>query len=70
VSTPQSPFVGSDRQGRGRLVDALRQAPVRKVDLPQIMGWPGQPERAERVAAGLVAEGMVERLGSGRFRLP
>ena len=70
VSTPQSTFVGSDRQGRGRLIDALRQAPVREVDLPAIMGWPDQPERAERVAAGLVAEGMVERLSSGRFRLP
>ena len=70
VSTPQSTFVGSDRQGRGRLIDALRQAPVREVDLPGIMGWPDQPERAERVAAGLVTEGMVERLSSGRFRLP
>ncbi len=70
VSTPQSAFVGSDRQGRGRLIDALRQAPVRQVDLPGVMGWPDQPERAEQVAARLVTEGMVERLRSGRFRLP
>ena len=28
VSTGQSPFAGSDRQGRGRLVEALRSEPV------------------------------------------
>jgi A/G-specific adenine glycosylase len=70
VSTPQSTFAGSDRQGRGRLIDALRLGPVREVDLPEIMGWPGQPDRAERVAAGLMAEGMVVRLSPGRLRLP
>jgi A/G-specific adenine glycosylase len=70
VSTPQSTFVGSDRQGRGRLIDALRLGSVREADLPEIMGWPGQPERAERVAAGLTAEGMVVRLSPGRLRLP
>ncbi len=70
ASTPQSTFVGSDRQGRGRCIDALRLGPVREEDLPAIMGWPDQPERAERVAAGLMAEGMVVRLSSGRLRLP
>jgi A/G-specific adenine glycosylase len=70
VSTPQTTFVGSDRQGRGRLIDALRVSPVQPGDLPAIMGWPDQPERAERVAAGLTAEGMVVRLRSGRLRLP
>jgi A/G-specific adenine glycosylase len=70
VSTPQSTFVGSDRQGRGRLIDALRLGPVTEGDIPEIMGWPDQPERAERVAAGLMAEGMVVPLGSGRVCLP
>jgi A/G-specific adenine glycosylase len=70
VSTAQSAFAGSDRQGRGRLIGALRLGPVRVVDLPEIMGWPDQPDRAERVAAGLVGEGMVARLGSGRLHLP
>ncbi|HWD52708.1 MAG TPA: A/G-specific adenine glycosylase [Acidimicrobiales bacterium] len=70
VSTRQTVFAGSDRQGRGRLIDALRVRPVREVDLPEIMGWPGQPERAARVAAGLMAEGMVVGLGPGRLRLP
>ncbi|MDQ1430086.1 MAG: A/G-specific adenine glycosylase, partial [Actinomycetota bacterium] len=33
ISTRQSTFAGSDRQGRGRLVDALRRGPVATVDL-------------------------------------
>jgi A/G-specific adenine glycosylase len=70
VSTPQSPFPGSDRQGRGRLVDALRLGPVEAGDVPAVMGWSDQPERAERVVAGLVLEGMVVRPGSGRLQLP
>jgi A/G-specific adenine glycosylase len=70
VSTPQTTFVGSDRQGRGQLIDALRLGPVSEGDIPEIMGWPDQPERAERVAAGLMAEGMVVRLGSDRVCLP
>lgn len=68
VSGGQSRFEGSDRQGRGRLVDALRRAPVDAVDLAAIMGWPRDEARAGRVAAGLVAEGMVV-LEDGRFSL-
>jgi A/G-specific adenine glycosylase len=70
VSTGQSRFLGSDRQGRGRLVDALRLAPVEPSDVPAIMGWSDQPERAERVVAGLVLEGMVVRPDAGPLRLP
>lgn len=55
----QSRFEGSDRQGRGRLVDALRVAPVDEDDLPGVMGWPADPERAGRVAATLVADGLA-----------
>jgi A/G-specific adenine glycosylase len=50
VSRGQSRFDGSDRQGRGRLVEALRSAPVTKADLARAMGWPDDPARAERVA--------------------
>jgi A/G-specific adenine glycosylase len=57
--TRQSAFAGSDRQGRGRLVDALRRAPVPEGDLAAAAGWPDQPERAARVAAGLVADGLA-----------
>jgi A/G-specific adenine glycosylase len=70
VSTPQSTFAGSDRQGRGRLIDALRRGPVVSAQVPGAMGWPDQSERVERVLAALVAEGMVVLLPSGVVALP
>ncbi len=57
----QSPFDGSDRQGRGRLVDALRRGAVDHADIPAAMGWPDDAERAERVAATLLADGLAVR---------
>lgn len=61
ASVPQSRFDGSDRQGRGRLVAALRRGPVRStpVELASVMGWPEDPDRAARVAATLVADGLA-----------
>lgn len=56
---PQSRFEGSDRQGRGRLVDALRRAEVDHADLAVAMGWPDDVERAERVAATVAADGLA-----------
>ena len=64
VGTGQPRFEGSDRQGRGRLVDALCRGPVARADLPAVMGWPGDPARAERVADGLVADGLALDTGS------
>jgi A/G-specific adenine glycosylase len=64
VSGPQSPFEGSDRQGRGRLVDALRRGPVARADLAAVMGWPHDPDRAERVAATVERDGLAVRLGT------
>ena len=61
VSGRQSRFEGSDRQGRGRLVDALRHGPVS--DVATATGWPEDPERAERVAQTLVADGLAVRVG-------
>jgi len=55
----QSTFDGSDRQGRGRLVDALRRGPVAQEGLAVAAGWPEESERAARVAAGLVADGLA-----------
>ena len=63
VGRRQSAFVGSDRQGRGRLVDALRRGPVALDGLDRAAGWPDQHERALRVAAGLVADGLAELTG-------
>jgi A/G-specific adenine glycosylase len=69
ISTPQSTFAGSDRQGRGRLVDALRVAPVAASDLAGVMGWPDDPDRATHVAATLLADGLAVR-EAGEYRLP
>ena len=55
----QSAFAGSDRQGRGRLVAALRRAPVAAADVPAATGWPDDPDRARRVAAGVVTDGLA-----------
>ena len=70
VSTPQSAFAGSDRQGRGRLIDVLRTGEVRADGVAAAAGWPGDPGRAGRVAMGLVEEGLVIRDGTGTLRLP
>ena len=59
----QGSFPGSDREGRGRLVQALRRAPVPVSELAAAAGWPGDAERAARVAAALVAEGLAVRRG-------
>jgi A/G-specific adenine glycosylase len=60
-SARQTRFEGSDRQGRGRLVAALRTGPVFPESLLAACGWPGDAERARRVADALVAEGMARR---------
>ena len=70
TSGRQSVFEGSDRQGRGRLVDALRLGPVASVDLPATMGWPDDPARAERVAATLVIDGLAAVTRDGDLALP
>jgi A/G-specific adenine glycosylase len=68
-SRPQSRFAGSDRQGRGALVDALRRGPVPDDRLPAVMGWPDDPGRAARVAATVVADGLAVRTPAG-YALP
>ena len=70
VSTPQSRFEGSDRQARGRLVDALRSGPVPRERAATVAGWPDDPGRAERMVDILVGEGLVVSDGSGDLRLP
>lgn len=69
VGAGQPRFDGSDRQGRGRLVDALCRGPVAVDHIAAVMGWPDDPARADRVAAGLVDDGLAVRHG-GVLRLP
>ncbi len=68
VSGGQSKFEGSDRQGRGRLVDALRLGPVDGADLAATMGWPDDEARAERVARTLVTDNLAITDGT-RYQL-
>ncbi|MEX2548658.1 MAG: A/G-specific adenine glycosylase [Nitriliruptoraceae bacterium] len=69
VSGRQTAFVGSDRQGRGRLVQALRTGAVDLQRVPDVAGWPDEPSRARRVADGLVGEGLAEYV-DGQLALP
>jgi A/G-specific adenine glycosylase len=70
VGRRQSSFAGSERQGRGRLVDALRAGPVDAASLPGACGWPGQAARARQVAAALVTDGLAVQDEAGSLRLP
>jgi A/G-specific adenine glycosylase len=70
VSTAQSAFAGSDRQGRGRLVAALRRGDLSPDQIPSAMGWPDDLSRAARVLDGLLRDGLVVRDAGGVVRLP
>jgi A/G-specific adenine glycosylase len=68
-SGPQSTFTGSDRQGRGRLVQALRTGPLGVERVADAAGWPDDPDRARRVADRLVGDGLAEYV-DGQLALP
>jgi A/G-specific adenine glycosylase len=69
TSGPQSRFEGSDRQGRGRLVQALRTGPLELERVADAAGWPDDPDRARRVADSLVGDGLAE-YADGQLALP
>lgn len=66
---PAQRYEGTDRQARGRLLAVLRESaapvPRRRLDA----AWPDAVQRM-RALDGLVADGLVEPLARGRFRLP
>ena len=69
VSAVQAPFEGSDRQGRGRLVEALRSGPQPATAAAHVMGLEDDPPRARRIVASLRRDGLVvER--DGALQLP
>jgi A/G-specific adenine glycosylase len=71
VAGGQSPFEGSDRQGRGRLVDELRRSgTVAASRLAIACGWPDDPSRARAAADSLVADGLAAWSPTGSLTLP
>lgn|GEM_PF-117779 len=70
VSVRQARFAGSDRQGRGRLVRAACDGPLARSDLAVVLGWPDGYERAERIARGLIDDGLLLEDPSGALVLP
>jgi A/G-specific adenine glycosylase len=59
TSRPQARFDGSDRQGRGRILAALRiGASVALAELDTVTHW-GDAERSRRVADALVVDGLA-----------
>jgi A/G-specific adenine glycosylase len=62
-------YAGTDRQVRGRLLAVLREAvaPVPQSALDAV--W-DEPVQRARALDGLVADGLVEPLADGQYRLP
>jgi A/G-specific adenine glycosylase len=67
VSTPQPGFEGSDRQARGRLMKALGEGPVARIEVAAIMQR--DEATAARLMDDLVREGMC-RPDRSTVRLP
>ncbi|HEY2213823.1 MAG TPA: A/G-specific adenine glycosylase, partial [Acidimicrobiales bacterium] len=61
---PQPKFAGSDRQGRGRLLEALRSGALPEGVIAETCGWPDDAIRATRIAQALVSEGFAEWVAS------
>jgi A/G-specific adenine glycosylase len=70
VSKGQSTFAGSFRQGRGRLVAALRSGPIGAESVALAAGWPDDPARADEAVASLIADGLAIIDEDGSVTLP
>ena len=57
----QGLFAGSDREARGRLVEALRRGPI--ADAALACGYPDDTERVARIVEGVVADGFATARG-------
>ena len=68
VKRPQ-PFVGTDRQVRGRLMAVLRDAPAAVTAEALATAW-DEPVQRARALDGLVADGLVDPLPNGTYALP
>lgn len=68
VSSRQPRFEGSDRQARGRLLAALATGALHSEQVAEAAGLADDPQRADRLVAGLVEEGLATHSG-GRYHL-
>jgi A/G-specific adenine glycosylase len=66
---PVQTYAGTDRQVRGRLLGVLRESAdaVDRAALDAV--WDDDVQR-DRALAGLLADGLVQLAGAGRYRLP
>jgi A/G-specific adenine glycosylase len=64
----QAAFAGSDRQVRGAIMATLRDASTSRTT-EQLMPVDSDQEQYERALVSLLADGLVEKLKSGRYRL-
>jgi A/G-specific adenine glycosylase len=65
----QAPYEGSDRQARGAVLRALRDADGHVLPLDDVLGrWPDRLQR-DRAIDSLIADGLAEAVG-GALRLP
>lgn len=67
---PGQAWVGTDRQIRGTILAVLREHAGPLPASTVLASWPSEPERAARCLAGLVADGLVERLPQSEVSLP
>lgn len=65
----QPTYEGSDRQARGRLLEALRAADRPLTARALATCWPDVEQR-ERALAGLLTDGLVAAVPRGRYTLP
>jgi len=62
VSRPQARFAGSDRQLRGRLVEALRGGSIMVDKLADTIGC-DDPDRIAQILEGLARDGLIQQRG-------
>jgi A/G-specific adenine glycosylase len=63
-------YAGTDRQARGALLAVLRDAAGSVPRSALEAAWAADPLQRERALDSLVADGLVEPLARGRYRLP
>jgi A/G-specific adenine glycosylase len=66
----RQPYAGTDRQARGALLGVVRDGGGNVTTAELAAAWPQLPEQRARALAGLVADGLVERLPTGSYGLP